>query len=202
MAVLKVNPTRMELRNLKSRLAIASRGHTLLKEKQDSLIQEFMRLSEEARVLRRQVEAQFVRVHESYRRVSLVGDDAIIQKSLMNQEHNLNVGLYRDHVLSLRVPRFEIDAHEVDMGEYSLFALSKDIDDISEEYKDLLPKLIELTQLEKTCFMLAGEIKATRRRVNALEYRTIPDIRDTIAFIAMKIDDHERSQKARVMKVK
>lgn len=201
MARLKVNPTRMEMRNLEHRLKIAKRGHRLLKEKQDSMIQVFMELSEEARVLRRQVEEQFVRVHGSYQRASLVGDEHLIQKSLMSVERELELDVKRDHVLGMRVPSYDLEVEFGSNDNQSLLAVGKDIDAIQEEYITLLPRLIELAQLEKKCLMLSSEIKQTRRRVNALEHRTIPDIEETISFIAMKIDDNERSQKARVMKV-
>lgn len=201
MARLKVNPTRMEMRNLQHRLRIASRGHRLLKEKQDSMIREFMGMSEDAEVLRRQVEEQFVRVHGAYRKASILGDDALIQNSLMNMDRNVELDLYRDQILGLKVPRYELNFEYHENEDRSLLAIHRDIDLIQGEYVTLLPRLVELAQVEKKCHMLASEIKATRRRVNALEYKTIPDMEETIEYIKMKIDENERSQKARVMKV-
>lgn len=201
MARLKVNPTRQEMRNLQHRLHIAKRGHRLLKEKQDSMIRVFMEYSEEARVLRRQVEDQFVRVHGAYQRASLMGEDSLIQKSLMSVDTDVDLRVKRDHVLGLRVPTYDVKFEYSRNEDQSLLAVHRDIDIIQDEYITLLPRLVELAQIEKKCMMLASEIKETRRRVNALEHRTIPDIEETLAFISMKIDEHERSQKARVMKV-
>ena len=201
MTRLKVNPTRMEMRNLQHRLGIAQRGHRLLKEKQDSMIRAFMDFSEDARILRKQVEDQFVRVDGAYQRASLMGEDRLIQKTLMSNEHSATLDVKRDFVLGLRVPVYEAEFEYSRNDNLSLLALHRDIDRIQDEYITLFPRLIELAQIEKKCMMLANEIKETRRRVNALEHRTIPNIKETIAFIAMRIEDNERSQKARVMKV-
>lgn len=201
MARLKVNPTRQEMRNLRHRLSIAQRGHRLLKEKQDSMIRVFMEYFEEARILRKQVEDQFVRVHGSYQSASLMGEDSLIQKSLMSAHRKIQLEVNREHVLGLRVPKYIVEFEYSRNENQSLLAVHRDIDLIQEEYVTLLPRLVALAEIEKKCMMLASEIKNTRRRVNALEHRTIPDIQDTLAFIAMKIDELERSQKARVMKI-
>lgn len=201
MARLKVNPTRQEMRNLRHRLSIAQRGHRLLKEKQDSMIRVFMEYFEEARILRKQVEDQFVRVHGSYQSASLMGEDSLIQKSLMSAHRKIQLEVNREHVLGLRVPKYIVEFEYSRNENQSLLAVHRDIDLIQEEYVTLLPRLVALAEIEKKCMMLASEIKNTRRRVNALEHRTIPDIQDTLDFIAMKIDELERSQKARVMKI-
>ena len=201
MARLKVNPTRQEMRNLRHRLSIAQRGHRHLKEKQDSMIRVFMEYFEEARILRKQVEDQFVRVHGSYQSASLMGEDSLIQKSLMSAHRKIQLEVNREYVLGLRVPKYIVEFEYSRNENQSLLAVHRDIDLIQEEYVTLLPRLVALAEIEKKCMMLASEIKNTRRRVNALEHRTIPDIQDTLAFIAMKIDELERSQKARVMKI-
>ncbi len=201
MARLKVNPTRQEMRNLRHRLSIAQRGHRLLKEKQDSMIRVFMEYFEEARILRKQVEDQFVRVHGSYQSASLMGEDSLIQRSLMSANRRIQLEVDREHVLGLRVPKYNVEFEYSRNENQSLLAVHRDIDLIQDEYVTLLPRLVALAEIEKKCMMLASEIKDTRRRVNALEHRTIPDIQDTLAFIAMKIDELERSQKARVMKI-
>jgi len=65
-----------------------------------------------------------------------------------------------------------------------------------------MPKLLDLAEVEKSCQLMADEIEKTRRRVNALEYRTIPELRETIKFIRMKLDENERGTITRLMKVK
>ena len=202
MAVLKINPTRMELKNLENKLEIAVRGHHLLKEKQDSMVQLFMTLQEDARALRRQVEHQFVSIHTAYRRASVSGDDQLIKKSLSQLDYKLSVRTSLDFVYSVSVPKYRIDGEAPKQQRYSMLAINYSMDQIASQVNDMAERLIELAELEKKCLILASEIKTTRRRVNALEHRTIVNIRATIRFIKMKIDEQERSQSARVMKIK
>ena len=201
MAVLKVNPTRMELKNLENRLAIAQRGHHLLKEKQDSMIRMFMELQEDAKALRRQVEHQFAAVHRAYRLASGFSHDDLMKKSLSHLDYKLNVRVSLDSVYSLSVPQYRIEQEIKPPTNYSLLAIGSSMDKIADRMDDLSEKLIKLAELEKRCFMMADEIKTTRRRVNALEHRTIVDAQDTIKFIKMKIDEQERSQSARITKI-
>ena len=202
MAILKINPTRMELKNLENRLQIAVRGHHLLKEKQDSMIQLFMGLQEDAKNLRRQVEHQFVSIHTAYRQASVLSDDRLIKKSLSQLDYKLSVKIRLDSIYSVAVPQYRVESQAPAQKEYSTLAISHHMDQISGQVDSMAQRLIDLAEIEKKCLLLASEIKTTRRRVNALEHRTIVDIRDTIKFIKMKIDEQERSQTARVMKIK
>lgn len=201
MAVLKVNPTRMELRNLERRKVIAVRGHRLLKEKQDSLIRTFMRLSEEARTLRNQVEHHFDQIQSAYLMASLRSDEDQIQRSLMRRRSKLSVKIGLDSILSVSVPRYQLEPFTQRKDDTSLFVIGKEMDQNQTLYQELVPELIELAQIEKRCLVLAHEISSTRRRVNALEHRTIPDLEETIRMIEMKIEEQERSQRARLTKI-
>ena len=65
-----------------------------------------------------------------------------------------------------------------------------------------MPLMLRLAETEKTCQLLASEIEKTRRRVNALEHVMIPDYEDTIKFITMKLEEAERSNITRLLKIK
>ena len=71
-----------------------------------------------------------------------------------------------------------------------------------EELNGIMEQLLKLTKIEKGVQLMADEIESTRRRVNALEYRTIPDLTETIKFIEMKLDEEERETTTRLMKIK
>ena len=79
---------------------------------------------------------------------------------------------------------------------------SSELDDAILELHGVMNMLLELSEIEKSCQLMADEIEKTRRRVNALEYRTIPDLEETIKFIRMKLDENERATITRLMKVK
>ena len=85
---------------------------------------------------------------------------------------------------------------------YGYLNTSSELDDAIEVLNDVMPKLLKLSEIEKTCQLMATEIESTRRRVNALEYRMIPNIKETIKYIQMKLDENERASITRMIKVK
>lgn len=207
MARLNVNPTRMELTNLRKKLGIAKRGHKLLKDKQDALTRDFIALSYRAKNLRKEIEAELVKTNNSFILSSAVTDEDALLMNLSHVQQDLHTHVKSNRMLSLRVPRFDIDLTGEDtelervLYPYSFQSTSGDIDEAAMRLHRMLPKLIKLAQYEKSCQMLSTEIDATRRRVNALEFRTIVNIEDTIAYILMRIDEGERNNTARLMKL-
>lgn len=85
---------------------------------------------------------------------------------------------------------------------YGFAQTTADLDAAIARLDRTLDRLLELAEVEKSCQLMADAIESTRRRVNALEYRTIPDLEETIKFIRMKLDENERSTITRLMKVK
>ena len=107
--------------------------------------------------------------------------------------------------MSVTVPSFEFNASEnsdSDIYSYGFVATSGELDDSVAAVKNVLPHLLELAQIEKSAQMIAEEIERTRRRVNALEYVQIPDLEETIKYIKMKLDENERGNQTRLMKIK
>lgn len=198
---LNVNPTRMVLNDLQKRLAIATQGHKLLKEKQDSLIRQFMEYYDDAQNMRRQIETDFDLMNTDYQLASLEMDDAMILDNLQESDSSLVVEKREVNVFGLAVPKYEVVSESYPTQSSSMFRSHYRIDEMKKSHPQVRQRLIELAELEKTCFVMANEIKTTRRRVNALEHRTIPQIEETITYIRLRIDDQVRSQQARVMKV-
>ncbi|MGX6978363.1 V-type ATP synthase subunit D [Vagococcus elongatus] len=206
MARLNVNPTRVELRNLTDRLQIATRGHTLLKEKQDSLVRNFREMTEEAVIQRRIVEERLGTLFKNYQHASIESDDRFLQHSLNASQFQMDVSTSLHHVLGVRVPSYRLaelpDKNSVPVGgETSSYYTPIVIKELEVDQEELSENLVKLAELEKKCFLIGEEIIATRRRVNSLEYKTIPDLTETIAYIKMKIEDAERSQIAKLIKL-
>lgn len=207
MAILNVNPTRVELKNLSERLKIASRGHALLKEKQDSLIRKFMGMIEDAQTQRRVVDEVMGKMFHSYQQASLTADDEVLQILLNAKQDRLEVDRRLHHVMGVKVPHLELKKETSSENEpadtiESFFLAPEALDEVQRLQPNIVEELIKLANIEKQCFLLGEEIIATRRRVNSLEFRTIPDLEETIAFIKMKIDDQERSQVAKLIQLK
>lgn len=203
MAKMNVNPTRMELRRLKTRLKTATRGHKLLKDKSDEMIRQFMVYVRENKRLREEIEAELSSALKGFTLARAVSSNAVIEEAVMMPATKAEISLSSDNVMSVEVPSISVVEHEgQDKYPYSFDAVTSELDASIGTLSTLLVKLVKLAEVEKTCNMLADEIEKNRRRVNALEYVMIPQIEETIKYINMKLDENERASTIRLMKVK
>lgn len=203
MARLNVNPTRMELTRLKTRLKTAEKGYKMLKDKSDEMIRQFMSLVKENIRLREEVESELQQALASFVMARAVSDEATIEEAFQLPSTEIKLDISERNLMSVNVPVISIS--ETDSGNlypYSFLSVTTELDLAVEKMDALKEKLIKLAEIEKTCNLLADEIEKNRRRVNALEYRTIPDSKETIKYITMKLDENERSATIRLMKVK
>ncbi len=198
---LPVNPNRMQLLRLRKRLVIARRGHKLLKDKQDQLMQSFIRLIEELRGKRARLEEAFVDSVRSFLIASARLSIEQLESFFFFPAMRLDLLVKEERILSLRVPYFELIMEGLPLP-YSFYTLPPTCDRSLQALRDLLSELVNLAGLEKRLEMLADEIDRTRRRVNALEYILIPNIEETIRYIRLKLDEQERSNITRLMRVK
>lgn len=204
MARLNVNPTRMVLASLKNRLATAKRGHKLLKDKQDELMRRFIALAKENRTLRQEVEAGLAQAFSSFSMASVFMRPQAMENALLSSKRRLGVSVEEENVMSVRIPSFHF-AEAGDPGQiypYGYVQTSTELDHALEELNAVLAKLLDLAKVEKSVQLMAKEIESTRRRVNALEYRTIPDLEETIRYIRMKLEEDERATITRLLKIK
>lgn len=201
MAILNVNPTRMTLLNLKKQVKTAVRWHKLLKDKRDGLMKHFMAIIKEARSLRKEVEDQMWTVLKSYLFAASEMDTASLEWTLAFSSSKLDLNVETKNLMSVHVPEFSFEA-SWDFVNYGFAQTSWDLDISLSLLEKLLPKLIKLSEYEKKAENLADEIEKTRRRVNALEYTMIPNLKDTIKFITMKLWEQERATIITTMIVK
>ena len=205
MAVMNVNPTRMELTNLKRKLVTARRGHKLLKDKRDELMRRFLELVRENKALRLKVEAGIKRANSHMALARSVMSDEALSVALMMPAQKMELDVQEKNIMSVIVPQFRAEVKAAKDGEiysYGYAFTSCDLDDAVLALSEIMPDLLKLAEIEKTCQLLASEIEKTRRRVNALEHVMIPQYEDTIKYITMKLDENERSSTTRLMKVK
>jgi len=205
MANTQINPTRMELTRLKRKLVTAKRGHKLLKDKRDELMRQFLNLVRENRELREKVEARLAEANKNFvlARAGMSQEALNVAMMAPKQEVYLDVG--SRNVMSVDIPVFSYKTRTSDPNDiysYGFAFTSSDLDDAVKSLADLLPDMLRLAEVEKSCQMMAIEIEKTRRRVNALEHVMIPETQATIKYITMKLDENERSSQVRLMKVK
>ncbi|MBO1308475.1 V-type ATP synthase subunit D [Enterococcus sp. 669A] len=205
MAKLNVNPTRMELTRLKKQLTTATRGHKLLKDKQDELMRRFILLIRKNNVLRAEVEEELQSAMSAFVLADAMLNNKYIDELLAVPKEKVDLDVIEKDVMSVKVPvmNFQHDTNlSEDPLEYGFLNSNEELDQSIDRFTSILPKLLELTEIEKTCQLMAKEIEKTRRRVNALEYMTIPQMEETIYFIKMKLEENERAEVTRMIKVK
>ncbi|MDD3692938.1 MAG: V-type ATP synthase subunit D [Oscillospiraceae bacterium] len=205
MPVINVNPTRMELTNLKRRLVMARRGHRLLKDKRDELMRQFLELVRENKKLRARVESTVknANAHMAIARSLMQGE--VLDVALLNPKQHMVLDIETKNVMSVMVPKFNVkfgSLNQNDIYSYGYAFTSGDLDTAVKGFYDMIADMLRLAEVEKSCQLMAAEIEKTRRRVNALEHVMIPQYEQTIRFITMKLDESERSATTRLMKIK
>ena len=202
---LNVNPTRMMLTTLKKRLATSVRGHKLLKDKRDELMKGFLELARENKELRDKVEARLADVYTAFGVAQAVMSRQTMEEALMFPKQGVNLDVSGKNVMSVDVPVFDFTTPAEDASNiypYGYANTSGELDSAIASLADVFPLMLELAAKEKEAQMLAAELERTRRRVNALEYVKIPQLEMTIKYIRMRLDENERGNQTRLMKVK
>ena len=202
---LNVNPTRMMLTIMKKRLATSVRGHKLLKDKRDELMKEFLDMARANKELRDEVEDQLQYVYKSFSVASAVMSEEVLEEALMFPKQGVELTVGSQNVMSVDVPVFDFKTtadDPTDIYPYGYANTSAELDMAISDLATAFPLMLELASKEKEAQMLAAELERTRRRVNALEYVKIPQLEMTIKYIRMKLDENERGNQTRLMKVK
>jgi V/A-type H+-transporting ATPase subunit D len=195
----------MELTRLKKKLVTASRGHKLLKDKRDELMRQFLDMARENMELRKKVEAGIKAANTNFVIAKAGMNEQTLSTALMAPKQEVRIALGDRNVMSVDIPVYDYktkSANSNDIYSYGFAFTSGELDDAVKSLSDILPDMLRLAEVEKSCQMLAAEIEKTRRRVNALEHVIIPETREGIKYISMKLDENERSTQVRLMKVK
>lgn len=200
---IKVNPTRMELRRLKDKQKTAVRGHKLLKDKSDEMVRQFMIYARENKRLRQELENELADCLKSFMLAKAVSEDVVIEEAIAMPSNSIELKLSSKNVMNVNVPVIEVGENSLgDIYPYSFLTTTAELDESVAKLSALVGRLIKLAEVEKACDMLAREIERNRRRVNALEYVMIPENAAAIKEITMKLDENERGNIVRLMKVK
>ena len=194
----------MALSELKKRLVTAKRGHKLLKDKQDELMRQFINLIKENKKLRVEVEKELSDSFKSFLLASATMSPLFLESAISFPKTKIAVEMNLKNIMSVNVPemKFVKDEMEGSIFPYGFVQTSAELDDTVIKLQKVLDNLLSLAEIEKSCQLMADEIEKTRRRVNALEYSTIPNLEETVKDIRMKLDENERATITRLMKVK
>ena len=200
-----VNPTRMELTRLKKKLVTATKGHRLLKDKRDELMRQFLDLVREDMDLRIKVEKGIRNANAEFVLAKAGMSEQTLRTAMLVPRQEVFLEETTRNVMSVNLPVFSARTRTADQNDifsYGFAYTSSDLDGAVQSLSDILPDMLRLAEVEKSCQLMASEIEKTRRRGNALEHVIIPETREGIRYITMKLDENERSTQVRLMKVK
>jgi V/A-type H+/Na+-transporting ATPase subunit D len=200
MPQMQVSATRMELMRVRRRLSTATRGHSLLKDKLDGLMQEFLGVLDDYKNARRALEERFPDVLRAFVLAGLSSSSDAIATALTQARGEATVEVQTHNVAGVAVPSFKVDIQTG--GGFSLLDTPFVCDEAVADLREHFPDLLRVAELEHAVYLLVAEIERTRRRVNALEYIMIPSLRETMRSIRMKLDEMERGNTIRLMKIK
>lgn len=199
--LLSVNPTRMELLRLRQRLVLARRGHKLLKDKLEGLMRSFLSVASSYIEKREIFDRKYRAILNKYYISTADMTNDQIEKLFSKNNFSLEIISEEESVMNVRYPVFEIKTSGIPIS-YP-FAFTRDsLDSVMVDLMKLLPSLIELASIQQEIYLIALEIAKTRRRVNALEYVMIPNLEETTKYIYSKLEEMERSNISRLLKIK
>lgn len=201
-----MTPTRMNLHALRSRLATSTRGHKLLKDKQDELMRRFIESIKENKILRERVEAALTESFHDFFLAAAIMSPEVMEEAVALPTQKTLLDIDVKNVMSVMIPEMKFHTEKISESgsifPYGYANTTSDLDDAISKLQEVTEDLLKLAQMEKASQLMADEIEKTRRRVNALEYKTIPDLEETIKYIRQKLDENDRATITRLMKVK
>lgn len=196
-----VSATRMQLLQLRKKVKLARKGHKLLKDKLDELMRQFKILISDYEGARQELEKQLEAAYGEFLFARAAMSEPGLLDALRYPGAETRVTTTTRKVMNLELPVFEVTV-EGSVRNYGMFDTPVELDEALKVYKELLPRIIRLAEQEKAISLMAREIDTTRRRVNALEYKLIPEQERAIRSIRLKLEEMERGNLTRLMKVK
>ena len=199
--ILRVNPNRMELIRLRRRLLLAQRGHKLLQDKLEEMMRRFILLLKNLEQAKNDFRIKTQKILSDLLYCRLTSSQADFTESLakINAEIVLKTSAMR--IMNVRFPILALEKVNIDQH-YDFWRTGPQLDLALAQAKEYLESLFRLAQLFKTLDILSYEIERTKRRVNALEYLLIPSIQQTIRYITQKLNEFERGNLVRLMRIK
>jgi len=204
MALRDIKPTRSELINLKRRIALSERGYKILKMKRDGLIIEFFKVLEKAKDSQSDLLKKYERSIQMIAFANTVEGAVGVKSAAFSVQEVPDITLASKNIMGVVVPEIEsskVKKSLVDRG-YGLLGTTSAIDEAASSYEDLVEAIIESAEIETTMKKLLDEIESTKRRVNALEFKVIPELTEARDFIKMRLDEMEREELFRLKKIK
>ena len=199
-----VKPTRKNLMAIEDRIELSERGHDTLEQKRDGLIMEFMDILDQAQDVRSELSDDYKTAQRKLNMArAMEGDVAVRGAAAALQEHP-EITTQSKNIMGVVVPQIESTKVKKNLGErgYGLLGSSARIDEAADAYEELLETLILAAEVETAMKKMLEEIETTKRRVNALEFKLLPELYDNQDYIEQKLEEQEREEIFRLKKIK
>jgi V/A-type H+-transporting ATPase subunit D len=199
-----VKPTRKNLMQIEDRIELSERGHDTLEKKRDGLIMEFMDILDQAQDVREDLEADYERAQRAIDMARTMEGDVAVRGAASALKEHPELTTQSKNIMGVVVPQIESTKVKKDLEErgYGVLGTSARIDEAAEAYEELLESIILAAEIETAMKKMLDEIEKTKRRVNALEFKLLPDLNENKEYIEQKLEEQEREEIFRMKKIK
>jgi V/A-type H+-transporting ATPase subunit D len=199
-----VKPTRKNLMQIEDRIELSERGHDTLEKKRDGLIMEFMDILDQAQDVREELETTYEEAQHAIDMARAMDGDVAVRGAAAALKEHPELTTQSKNIMGVVVPEIESSKVRKTLDErgYGVLGTSARIDEAADAYEELLEKIILAAEVETAMKKMLEEIETTKRRVNALEFKLLPDLRENQEYIEQKLEEQEREEIFRMKKIK
>ncbi|ACV47407.1 MULTISPECIES: V-type ATP synthase subunit D [Halomicrobium] len=199
-----VKPTRKELMRIEDRIDLSERGHDTLEKKRDGLIMEFMDILDQAQDVRSDLDDSYGRAQHAINMARAMDGDVAVRGAAAALKEHPELTTQSKNIMGVVVPQIESSKVRKSLDErgYGVMGTSARIDEAADAYEELIENIILAAEVETAMKKMLEEIETTKRRVNALEFKLLPDLYDNKEYIEQKLEEQEREEIFRMKKIK
>jgi V/A-type H+-transporting ATPase subunit D len=189
---------------IEDRIELSERGHDTLEKKRDGLIMEFMDILDQAQDVREDLEADYEQAQRAIDMARTMEGDVAVRGAASALKEHPELTTQSKNIMGVVVPQIESTKVKKDLEErgYGVLGTSARIDEAAEAYEELLESIILAAEIETAMKKMLDEIEKTKRRVNALEFKLLPDLNENKEYIEQKLEEQEREEIFRMKKIK
>jgi V/A-type H+-transporting ATPase subunit D len=204
LAIQDIKPTRSELIELKKKIKLSQSGHKLLKMKRDGLILEFFEVLDKAKTVRSELDKQFNTATIKINIAKSIEGIVSVKSTAFSFKDTPCLEVESKNVMGVVVPKIESSSVKKHINErgYGIIGTSSRLDEAAQAYERLVDMIIQAAEIETTIKKLLYDIEKTKRRVNALEFKVIPELTGARNFIILRLDEMERESTFRLKRIK